>query len=96
VLELAPVILAANGDLRPERIRPGDMICIPGVARVIVDYDREVYTIRRNDTVESVAERFPHLTRANVRAMTTGMRKQDTLLAGARVDLLRPRYATAP
>jgi len=92
--ELLSEILAANPKLRPERMQPGDIVCVPTVGRVIVTYEAESYTIQRGDTIARMAARFQHLTRANLLALTTRVRKKDMLYAGKEVRLPMPLYAT--
>jgi hypothetical protein len=87
-------ILAVNEKLRPERMQPGDIVCVPRVERVIVSYETEPYTIQRGDTIARMADRYQHLTRANLMALTTRVRKKDMLYAGKEVRLPMPLYAT--
>lgn len=89
-------ILQANTKLKPERMQPGDLVCVPRVDRVIVAYKNETYTIQRGDTIARMADRFQHLTRANLMALTTRARKKDMLYAGREVTLPMPRYASRP
>ncbi len=92
--QLLPLILEKNPKLRPERMFPGDVVCMPEIERVIVEYDEEAYTIRKGDTIGGLAVRFGHLSQANVRALTTRARKKDMLFAGEKVRLPMPRYAS--
>ncbi|MBX6377261.1 MAG: LysM peptidoglycan-binding domain-containing protein [Clostridia bacterium] len=48
---------AANPGVDWERLREGDLLCIPGVAREICPNGR-LYTVRRGDTLRAVAARF--------------------------------------